>query len=37
MGAKVTVKLYPNMPHTVNAAEIHSAAQILEAVAHEVE
>ncbi len=36
MGAKVNVKLYPNMPHTVNADEIHSAAQILEAVAHEV-
>jgi phospholipase/carboxylesterase len=36
MGAKVTVKLYPNMPHTVNADEIHSAAQIVEAVAHEV-
>jgi predicted esterase len=36
MGAKVSVKLYPNMPHTVNADEIHSAAQIVEAVAHEV-
>jgi phospholipase/carboxylesterase len=36
MGMKVTVKLYPNMAHTVNADEIHSAAQILEAVAHEV-
>ena len=35
MGAKVTVKLYPNMPHTVNADEIHSAAQVVEAVAHE--
>ncbi len=34
MGAAVTVKLYPNMPHTVNADEIHSAAQIVEAVAH---
>ena len=36
MGATVTVKLYPNMAHTVNADEIHSAAQIVEAVAHEV-
>jgi len=35
MGMKVAVKLYPNMAHTVNADEIHSAAQILEAVAHE--
>jgi predicted esterase len=36
MGADVTVRLYPNMPHTVNADEIHSAAQLVEAVAHEV-
>lgn len=36
MGAAATVKLYPNMPHTVNADELHSAAQIVEAVAHEV-
>ena len=36
MGAKATVQLYPNMAHTVNADEIHSAAQIVEAVAHEV-
>jgi predicted esterase len=36
MGAAVTVRLYPNMGHTVNADEIHSAAQIVEAVAHEV-
>jgi predicted esterase len=36
MGAEVTVRLYPNMPHTVNADEIHSAAQVVEAVAHEV-
>ena len=36
MGADVTVRLYPNMAHTVNADEIHSAAQIVEAVAHEV-
>jgi predicted esterase len=36
MGANVTVRLYPNMPHTVNADEIHSAAQVVEAVAHEV-
>jgi len=36
MGANVTVKLYPNMAHTVNADEIHSAAQVVEAVAHEV-
>ncbi len=36
MGAAVTVKLYPNMAHTVNADELHSAAQIVEAVAHEV-
>ena len=35
MGAAATVKLYPNMPHTVNADEIHAAAQIVEAVAHE--
>jgi predicted esterase len=35
MGANVTVRLYPNMAHTVNADEIHSAAQVLEAVAHE--
>jgi predicted esterase len=35
LGAKVNVKLYPNMPHTVNADEIHSAAQIVEAVAHQ--
>jgi predicted esterase len=35
MGAAVTVKLYPNMAHTVNADELHSAAQIVEAVAHE--
>ena len=35
MGAKVQLKLYPNMPHTVNADEIHSAAQIVEAVAHQ--
>ena len=34
MGAAVTVKLYPNMAHTVNTDEIHSAAQIVEAVAH---
>ncbi len=36
MGAVVAVKLYPNMAHTVNADELHSAAQIVEAVAHEV-
>jgi len=36
LGANVTVRLYPNMPHTVNADEIHSAAQVVEAVAHEV-
>jgi predicted esterase len=36
MGAAVTARLYPNMGHTVNADEIHSAAQIVEAVAHEV-
>jgi predicted esterase len=36
MGAVVTVTLYPNMAHTVNADEIHSAAQIIEAVAHGV-
>jgi phospholipase/carboxylesterase len=36
MGASVTVRLYPNMPHTVSADEIHSAAQVVEAVAHEV-
>jgi len=36
MGAAVTVKLYPNMAHTVSADELHSAAQIVEAVAHEV-
>jgi predicted esterase len=36
MGAAVTLRLYPNMGHTVNADEIHSAAQIVEAVAHEV-
>ena len=36
MGAAVTVTLYPNMAHTMNADEIHSAAQIVEAVAHEV-
>ena len=36
MGARVRVKLYPNMPHTVNADELHAAAQIVEAVAHEV-
>jgi predicted esterase len=35
MGADVTVRLYPNMAHTVNADEIHSAAQVVEAVAHE--
>ncbi len=35
MGASVTVRLYPNMPHTVNADEIHTAAQIVEAVVHE--
>jgi predicted esterase len=35
MGANVTVRLYPNMAHTVNADEIHSAAQVVEAVAHE--
>ena len=35
MGAAVTVKLYPNMAHTVNADELHSAAQIVEDVAHE--
>lgn len=35
MGAEVTVKLYPNMAHTVNVDEIHSAAQIVESVAHE--
>jgi len=35
MGMKVAVKLYPNMAHTVNADEIHSAAQILEMAAHE--
>jgi phospholipase/carboxylesterase len=34
MGAKATVQLYPNMGHTVNTDEIHSAAQIVEAVAH---
>jgi len=36
MGAAVSVKLYPNMAHTVNADELHSAAQIVETVAHEV-
>lgn len=36
MGANLTVRLYPNMAHTVNADEIHSAAQVVEAVAHEV-
>ena len=36
MGMQVEVKLYPNMAHTVNADEIHSAAQIVEAAAHEV-
>ena len=36
MHAKVTVRLYPGMGHTVNADELHSAAQIVEAVAHEV-
>ena len=36
MGAAVTVRLYPGMPHTVNSDEIHSAAQIVEAVAHGV-
>jgi predicted esterase len=36
MSAAVTLRLYPNMGHTVNADEIHSAAQIVEAVAHEV-
>ncbi len=35
MGAAATVKLYPNMAHTVNADELHAAAQIVEAVAHE--
>ena len=35
MGANVTVRLYPNMAHTVSLDEIHSAAQIVEAVAHE--
>ena len=35
MGAAATVRLYPNMGHTVNADELHSAAQIVEAVAHE--
>ena len=34
MRAAATVKLYPNMGHTVNADEIHSAAQIVEAAAH---
>jgi predicted esterase len=37
MGAAATVRLYPNMAHTINADEIHSAAQIVEAVAHEAE
>ncbi len=37
IGAKVTVRLYPNMAHTVSIDEIHSAAQIVEAVAHEAE
>ena len=37
MGAQVTVRLYPNMAHTVSLDEIHSAAQIVEAVAHEAE
>jgi predicted esterase len=36
MGANVTVRLYPGMGHTVNADEIHSAAQVVEAVAHGV-
>jgi len=36
MGASVTVRLYPGMGHTVNADELHSAAQVVEAVAHEV-
>jgi phospholipase/carboxylesterase len=35
MGASVAVRLYPGMGHTVNADELHSAAQIVEAVAHE--
>ncbi len=35
MGAEVTVRLYPGMGHTVNPDEIHSAAQIVEVVAHE--
>jgi predicted esterase len=36
MGADVTVRLYPKMGHAVNNDEMHSAAQIVEAVAHEV-
>jgi predicted esterase len=36
MGAAVTMRFYPNMGHAVNADEIHSAAQVVEAVAHEV-
>ena len=35
MGAATTVKLYPNMAHTVSADELHLAAQIVEAVAHQ--
>jgi predicted esterase len=35
MGADVTVRLYPGMAHTVNTDELHSAAQIVETVAHE--
>jgi predicted esterase len=35
MGADLTLRLYPGMGHTVNADELHSAAQIVEAVAHE--
>jgi predicted esterase len=36
MGASVELRLYPKMGHVVNADERHAAAQIVEAVAHEV-
>lgn len=36
MGAKVDVRLYPNMAHTVNADEIEAATRLVQAIAREV-
>jgi phospholipase/carboxylesterase len=36
LGGKVTVKLYPNMAHTVNQEEIHIVREMLQGVANDI-